>query len=825
MRTSGKFFSMKIFFPGLPVGRLPILVFALVLFFPLRCLGQYSIGGRVVDQDSGEPLAFVNLVIDGSRQGDITDIDGIFRISYSKPIERLLLSYVGYETKIADVPPGVQELIIEMQRQAIQLAPVEVFPGENPAHRIIANAISNRQRNNPENLPSFSYTSYNKFTFTGEFLDQGELPAPAAIDSVTSRLSRHLENHDLMIMETIKQRRFRYPGLNNEIVLASRISGMENPVLALVASQFQSFSFYSDYISISGNRYLSPLAPGSLNRYFYLLEDTTFTANDTTFIISYRPSRGRNFQGLQGVLYINSNGWAIQNVIAAPYPPDEDTPIRIQQKYELIGNQHWFPTQLHSDVEFFGIREPANFKVLGIGRSYIGNIRLDTLIARRHFTGYTIDFSPQSILRDETFWNQYRNEPLTQREKNTYQRLDSIGRGRNLDAGLQRLEALLEGHWRKGIFDIDIFELISRNETEGFRPGFGLKTNSQLSRSFGLHGHIGYGLRDDMFKYGIGGRMMVYRPWDLNMGLHYQYDRQEKGSTILAGTIGVMDPQSLRNWFLRDLDMVEQQQFWLSWRMYRNKLWFRLLGQKEERQIEHDYLFVPDAESQAYSGRFNTFETGLMVRLAPGQMYVRTPQRLLSFGTDFPQYFLTITRGWNDLGGGDFNYLRAEIQAIYNTRLRMLGTQRWVLQAGLATGDVPWHKLFNAPAAYRRFSISVPQAFLTMRMDEFFSHQYAAMFFTHNFGSLLLRNPNFSPKLMLMTNMAIGNLSSSQQHQNVSLNSFPKGYFESGFALLELLGTGLTGIGLEFMYRYGPYGFPGFGENFTVRLSYSFLVR
>ncbi|MFO7979151.1 MAG: DUF5686 family protein, partial [Bacteroidales bacterium] len=662
--------------------------------------------------------------------------------------------------------------------------------------------------------------------FTGEFDTEEQLILPPSADTLRARVERHLEDHHLMIMETVNERTFRAPNLNNEIIHASRISGFENPLLALMASQFQSFSFYGDYINISGKEYLSPISPGSLKRYHFLLEDTTYTEHDTVYVISYRPQPNRNFLGLQGVMYINTNGWAIQNVIAGPFPPEFEVTIRIQQKYELIDGKYWFPSQLNTDAEFLGIDKPANLKILGTGRTYLNDIQINPPLSRKDFSAYDIEFSPREATRQGAFWEKYRSDTLSQIESNTYQRMDSLGRKHNLDRNIERLEALITGYWQLGIFDIDLLEFLSHNKVEGFRPGFGFKTNKRLSHQFSVNAHIGYGMRDQVLKYGLGGQVLLHRRSNLRIGGHYQYDRFEKGPSTIRETKGLISPTGLRSFFLTDLDLVSQQQGWLEWNMFGNNLNLRLFGQKEAREYTDDYIFAPQpGQPEGYSRLFHTFETGLMMHLAPGQLYVSTPRRVMTFDAGLPQYFLTLKKGWDNLAGGAFNYWKAEAKLVRTMKFRMAGKQKWVVQAGKTWGPMPWHKLFNAPAAYRKYSIGVPQSFTTMRMDEFFSDRYLAVFFNHNFGSLLWRTPGFSPQFAVITNAAFGNLEHPEYHVNTTLKSFPKGYFESGIAVLDVIGSGMTGIGVEFMVRYGPYAFPDFKDNYSVRLSYSFLLN
>ncbi len=78
-----------------------------------------------------------------------------------------------------------------------------------------------------------------------------------------------------------------------------------------------------------------PSVGEALTKYFFKIEDTTYSGKDTVYIITFRPRKGTNFDGLKGVISINTNKWAIQNVIAEPAEGGGGLRIKIQQMYEL----------------------------------------------------------------------------------------------------------------------------------------------------------------------------------------------------------------------------------------------------------------------------------------------------------------------------------------------------------------------------------------------------------------------------------------------------------------------------------------------------------
>lgn len=82
---------------------------ALCLFLALlpatAALGQGKIAGRVTDDASGDPLIGVNIILDGTQQGTVTDADGNYIIVNVRPgTYTIVFSYIGFQTqRITDI--------------------------------------------------------------------------------------------------------------------------------------------------------------------------------------------------------------------------------------------------------------------------------------------------------------------------------------------------------------------------------------------------------------------------------------------------------------------------------------------------------------------------------------------------------------------------------------------------------------------------------------------------------------------------------------------------------------------------------------------------
>ncbi len=120
----------------------------------------------IIDEDNLEPVAFANIIFnDNPKLGTISDIDGVFSVNKMQ-VKRITISYIGYETKHI-LLKNLNTNSISLNPKTNTLDEVVISSTENPAHRIIRHVIKNRALNNPLNINSFSYKSYNKVILDG----------------------------------------------------------------------------------------------------------------------------------------------------------------------------------------------------------------------------------------------------------------------------------------------------------------------------------------------------------------------------------------------------------------------------------------------------------------------------------------------------------------------------------------------------------------------------------------------------------------------------------------------------------------------------------
>jgi hypothetical protein len=786
---------------------------------------NFVVKGVVKDKKNKEPLAFVNITTTDGSRGVTTDIDGKFHISLREKTCCLKLTYVGYEALEYKIRTSKKKQEIFLKEKTYELSEVEIFPGVNPAHRIIQNVIDNRDLNNPEKLNAFTYTSYDKMIVTVD-ADSLMQRDTSLLDSSEMKMKQFLEKQDIFIMETVTERKYKSPDLNQETVLATRVSGLKDPMMAFMISQLQSTSFYDELISIAGKNYINPISRGSTKKYFFLIEDTTYTAtNDTVFIISYRPMRNTNFDGMKGFLSINTKRWAIQNVKAEPLQDSMGIVIKIQQAYEFI-QDHWFPVQLNTDIIFTQMQASTgtkSYKLVGKGHSYIRDIDLSANLKKREFGYHEVEIEADASKKKGEFWREYRVDSLTDRERETYRFMDSIGKAQNFDKMASTVQMLLIGKIPFWIFNINMGQIIHYNGYEGLYLGLGLQTNDRFSKIVSLGGFGGYGFKDKKFKYGGNISVKVHKRSESVIHLEaYNKVTQSGGVQFFDDRFKAWQTQNFYQFFTRRMNPTIGGELAYSFRLKPMRDFKWNLGFRIQNKEAYQNYFFGTANEDIIHGKteFNFTEAFIGFRFAYRERVIETTKGQISFGSKYPVVYLSYTHGITGFLNGEFAFDRFDLKVEGSHYIKYLGDFSFRLMAGLILGELPASNLYDGNGTYREFALYAPFSFGTMRSNEFLSDKYIALFLSHSFGKLLFKEGKlFNPQFMLLTNIAFGSLGHSENHHNYDFNTLEKGYYESGLLIRKLLDFKVYDLGIGVMYRYGPYGFDNVSKNFAYKIS------
>lgn len=128
--------------------------------------GLTEISGIVSDEQTNDPLEFVNIYFQGTTEGVTTDENGYFLLKSPQKHEAIVVSYVGYDQRVIPIQSHQKQVLaINLKSQLINLDEIVVMSGENPAWAIIREAVKRKKAYDKRALKAYEYQSYNRIEF------------------------------------------------------------------------------------------------------------------------------------------------------------------------------------------------------------------------------------------------------------------------------------------------------------------------------------------------------------------------------------------------------------------------------------------------------------------------------------------------------------------------------------------------------------------------------------------------------------------------------------------------------------------------------------
>jgi hypothetical protein len=787
--------------------------FTLFIFWNFSSLAQFVVEGSIIDAATKEALPFVNIIFNNNPQlGTTSDIDGHFKLEHHSNLVHAQLSYVGYQNKNISIEISDQPLFLEIRKTDLALEEIVVVAGENPAYRIIRKVTKNRNLHDPDRIPAYTYDSYNKMRVFDQYNHPRKKEDSDSIKSIDLYYT---------MMEIISKTQYIAPDKRQETIIASKVSGFKDPTFVTAISEIQPTSFHKDNFLILDKEYLNPISNGCLKKYEYRLEDTLFQEQDTIYLIRFFPRKNKTFDALKGVLYLNTNGYAIQNVLAEP-ATRQKIHLKIEQQYTFIDNQKWFPTQLSFEVEL-APRKVDTFTLEG--KRYISNINLNPDLKPKDFGINKITITDDAHKKDSTFWIKNRIYQLSKKEENTYRILDKIGQKLPLDLLMAMFNELEDERIQLGQISINYTQIFGFNLHEQLRLGLGLYSSYKWNPYFSVGGYFAYGFKDKTWKYGGS---ITFRPAlkkDFGFQISYVNDILEPAAIIqnthsLSKKVLPVQSFTRRN-VLDQMDRtyeVEISGYFRSFRYLRT----RIFGNWSYKIPLYDYRFVYNGESMQ---TFKFARVGVQFRFAYKEDFVKMGTSNMSLRNRYPVVYLSYTKGIKGFMDGGFDYHKIVGGLQTSFFVKGFGRISCFAQAGWVGGETPYSILFNGRGSYDRWRMFlVKNTFQTMRPNEFLVNSFAYLFIEHSFGSLLFNTAKFKPEVKIYQAIGFGWLDHPEQHQDIVVQDLRNGYFESGIMLSNLIRVpmfnfGYFGLGAGAFVRYGPYYLPtNILDNFAFKI-------
>ncbi len=830
----------------------------LLLLVPLLSLSQIQIHGIVLDSKTNNPLPFANITT-ASNFGTLADVDGKFSLKIAKTVSQISVSYVGYETVIFPISQNEKFIKIALKPKVEGLMEVQIIAKENPALQIIRNAIKNKSKNNIEkSLNSFQFNTYTKILVTANpdsisgavdsifVLKKDGQKQFKKLDSSNYKFKKEIDKQHLYISEKISEFQFQKGKGKKEIILASRMAGLKQPIYEFLTITLQDFSFYNEFYVLAGTKYTNPIADNAMKQYHYKILDTVKTASGSSILVYFKPKESKEVLGIEGVLYIDTQSFALTKAMAELKGMVN---VKATQNYNYIKeHKTWFPKDMDivlkkgdnkERISLFGGsvefgESKKNDSIIStktknegdityfISKATNANIEINLPIVVKS-AAPAIQFNDDAYKKNEDFWTQYRTDSITVRGENTYKMLDSLAEKEGVKKKINLGRNILKGYYPTKYFNLNLGKMINFNNYEGFRFGFGGETNSNFSNTFKLESYLAYGSKDQDFKYSLGTAFRLNKNSNTWLGTNYTNDLKEAASQDFIAINTTFSLLNLRNLNLDKFYNYKTLNVYLKHDIRPNLETELQLGSGDYKPL-FDYQFI-SSDKNLSEYRLTTAIFGFQYN--PKSEYMNSPIGKLTIKNGFPQFTFQLTKSFENVFDGNFDFTQLSFRAIQEIKRLHKATTSMTLEGGIVFGDAPISHLFNAspnqsfgnPWA-KRVTFVGKNSFETMGYNEFISDKFAAIHLKHelkpfHFGS------KFKPQLIMVTRAAIGDIDHPTYQNGMVFKSLKNGYLESGLEFKSLF----KGFGLSTFYRYGANQNPEWSDNLAVKISYKIRLQ
>ncbi|MCB0458778.1 MAG: carboxypeptidase-like regulatory domain-containing protein [Flavobacteriaceae bacterium] len=828
------------------------LLFCLLVVIPLFLTAQVKLNGIVKDSQTKEPLPFATIILENGI-GDLTDTEGNFTINSSSSITYFTVSYVGYKSKKVAIKGNEKFITVLLEPSIENLKEVVLIAEENPAIKIIKKTIENKSSNAiQKKLTTYNFTTYNKLLVTAEpdsisskidsvfSIKNGEKKL-LRVDSSNYNFKKDIEKHHLYLTEKISEYTYQRGKNEKETILASRMAGFKNPIYELLSLNLEKFSFYEEVYRLLGTNYINPIANNALKNYNYKILDSVTHKDGWAYMIYFKPKKVKETVGLEGVLYINSESYALEKAIAElkgiihvkasqqfEYKKEYDvwfpveTQILIkkgdnQENVNIFGGMVQFSTSKPNDsIVRTKQKDPSDASYL-LSKSKNFDIHINQPVTLIN-SAATVEIDENASNRNDSFWERYRTDSITKRGLETYRVIDSAAKAEKVEKKIDIARKIVKGYFPTKFVDLDLSQLVAFNNYEGFRLGLGGITNTNFSKKIRLEAALGYGFRDKAVKYRFGSSVRLNRHNNTWIGAGYTNDIQEAAKLdflFKETSFSLINPRNLN---------ISQ---FFNYKTYNVNFQHDIFPNLEAKlKFEHgkfqplfDYQFLQDEPLTNYD-----LTTGsIAVEWTPFSEYMNSPIGKLAVKKGYPKITAQVTKSFKDLANGDLNFTQYNFKFEHVIKLINKSSTSFLVQGGFVHGDAPLTHLYNAVPNYalknpwiKRVNFSGTNAFETMIFNEFISDKYISIQARQNFAKFKISN-RFRPTLSLVTRFAIGDIEHPENHFGINFKTMNKGYWESGMVMNSLF----KGFGLATFYRYGAYSNPKFSDNLAVKLTYT----
>lgn len=741
-------------------------LFVSFFLFSLVVWSQTKVGGVVIDE-SGEPVAFANVIFKNSTEGTTTDDNGNFYMESDDTYSILEISFIGYETQDIDLKSRVTyNMKITMLEGSQQLKEVIIYAGKqskknNPAVDILRKIWAKKRVNGLRMFKQYQYDKYEKVEFDLNTIDSALMKKKIfrGMEFVFQDLDTSRITGKTYLPIFLNETFAKVYGDNNsnvekEDVLGNKNSGFDNnqAIIAFVEDLYQDYDVYDNYLKFFDKSFTSPLSRTGIDTYNYVLRDSAYIDNKWCYNITYYPRR-KNELTFKGDFWVNDSTYAIKNInleVTKSANINWVKEIYIEQDFDVVSDSVFLLKRDYMLTDFSFNKKEKSKGVYGKRTTVYGDYKFDIEKPKDFYKIKSNEFDPLVLNRDDTFWDNSRLESLNKDEQGIYQLLDTLKTVPKFKTFYNIASILGSGYIEIDKWNVDIgdvFSVFGYNDAEGVRLRGGARTYFGQNDPWRLEGYMAYGFMDKKVKHGFSAKFLLDKKSRLmlsggnrrdveQLGLSLTSTNDVMGRSIASSsvlTVGSNDRLTNINLSTVNLEIEPITNF-----RVRVGSSFRTLSSALPDAFNLDYV-DPDSPS-GISSEVKQFDINTLLVYTPGKRTIGYGVERYDINDTYSTLLLNYTRGFDGFLESDFNYSKLQFSYSQPWQVGGFGRLYSTVEVGKTFGEVPLSLLNVVPGNQTLFTIY--KTFPNLDFYEFVTDTYAAVHLEHNFnGRLFSRIP------------------------------------------------------------------------------------
>lgn len=752
-------------------------------FFAFLCLlsaivmHAQKIQGVVTDAETGDSIPMASVVYQGHHVAVISDVNGHYTIDRHEGWN-ITFSAVGYKSRLVAVTSKTKSrLNIKLTPDKQELGEVTVKAKRqrysrknNPAVELMRRVVAAKKKTDLTQNDYYQYNKYEKITLslndlkpeqleTGPFKRHPWLVEQVEVSPATGKMILPVS-----VDETVSKKIYRRDPRSEKTIIMGQTSKGVNDLFqtgdiinTVIKDVFTDIDLYQDHIRLLQYPFISPISNEGINFYRYYIEDTLKIERDSCIHLQFLPNN-QNDMGFRGDLYIlkDSSLHVRRCVMTIPRQSNVNfvENVKILQEYAQLPDGQWVLSKddMTTDLSLVSFMRSATVT----RTTCLTDYSFDPL-PNKLFKGITKEVTEADAqMRDEEFWQQYRQVELTKSESSMDKFVHRIENVKGMKYVIFVLKALFENSIETSTPNyVDICPvntILSHNYVDGWRSRLSLKTTANLNKHFFLSGYYGHGWGSRKDYY------MAELTYSLNAKKYMPHEFPRRTMTIQISK-DVCSPGDRFMDTDKDNFMVALKWAKTDKMMFYNRqqvtfeyetdwgLKATVSGKREENEACGQMTFrtldqpAPVEFRRTGNGEFmHTTEVSARLRYAPGETYINNKLRRRVINFDAPVFSISHTMGFNGVLGGQYNYNYTEAHIYKRFWLSSWGKLDIDLKTGIQWNKVPYPLLIH-PAANQSYIIA-PETFNLINTMEFLNDRFASFMVSWDLnGKLFNRIP------------------------------------------------------------------------------------